>query len=328
MREAGSPVALIMTRIGTSDLDVLPLSLGGNVFGWTADRDTSFAVLDTFVDGGGDFIDTADSYSAWVPGNEGGESETIVGEWLASRKPAGVVVATKVSQHPQFRGLSAANVRKAAEASLKRLGIDEIDLYYAHFDDETVPLEETVSAFGRLVEDGLVRHIAVSNYSAERIREWVEIARRLGVALPVAVQPHYNLVHRNEVEDTIIPVAEEFDLGLIPFYSLASGFLTGKYRSTDAAGQTSPRAQGAAKYATEAGLRIIDALEEIGDVHGASIAATSLAWLRAQPTVVAPIASARTVEQVPDLLAGARLELSDDEVQRLDRVSEWAPSRA
>ncbi|WP_426621482.1 aldo/keto reductase [Microbacterium sp. As-52] len=317
-----------MTRIGTSDLDVLPLSLGGNVFGWTADRDTSFAVLDTFVDGGGDFIDTADSYSAWVPGNEGGESETIVGEWLASRKPAGVVVATKVSQHPQFRGLSAANVRKAAEASLKRLGIDEIDLYYAHFDDETVPLEETVSAFGRLVEDGLVRHIAVSNYSAERIREWVEIARHLGVALPVAVQPHYNLVHRNEVEDTIIPVAEEFDLGLIPYYSLASGFLTGKYRSTDAAGQTSPRAQGAAKYATEAGLRIIDALEEIGDVHGASIAATSLAWLRAQPTVVAPIASARTVEQVPDLLAGARLELSDDEVQRLDRVSEWAPSRA
>lgn len=328
MREAGSPVALIMTRIGTSDLDVLPLSLGGNVFGWTADRDTSFAVLDTFVDGGGDFIDTADSYSAWVPGNEGGESETIVGEWLASRKPAGVVVATKVSQHPQFRGLSAANVRKAAEASLKRLGIDEIDLYYAHFDDETVPLEETVSAFGGLVEDGLVRHVAVSNYSAERIREWVEIARRLGVALPVAVQPHYNLVHRNEVEDTIIPVAEEFDLGLIPYYSLASGFLTGKYRSTDAAGQASPRAQGAAKYATEAGLRIIDALEEIGDAHGASIAATSLAWLRAQPTVVAPIASARTVEQVPDLLAGARLELSDDEVQRLDRVSEWAPSRA
>ncbi|MFJ6532230.1 aldo/keto reductase [Microbacterium sp. NPDC091662] len=317
-----------MTRIGTSDLDVLPLSLGGNVFGWTADRDASFAVLDAFVDGGGDFIDTADSYSAWVPGNEGGESEAIVGEWLASRKPAGVVVATKVSQHPQFRGLAAANVRKAAEASLKRLGIDEIDLYYAHFDDETVPLEETVAAFGQLVEDGLVRHVAVSNYSADRIREWIEIAGRAGVALPVAVQPHYNLVHRNEVEDSIIPIAEEFELGLVPYYSLASGFLTGKYRSKDAAGQTSPRAQGAAKYATEAGLRIIDALEEIGDAHGASITATSLAWLRAQPTVVAPIASARTVEQVPDLLAGARLELSGDEVQRLNRVSEWTPSRA
>lgn len=328
MREAPRAVMTDMTRIGSSDLDVLPLSLGGNVFGWTADRDTSFAVLDAFVDGGGDFIDTADSYSSWVAGNEGGESETIVGEWLASRKPAGVVVATKVSQHPQFRGLSAGNIRKAAEASLMRLGVDELDLYYAHFDDETVPLEDTVAAFGQLVADGLVRHVAVSNYSADRIREWIEIARRTGAAVPVAVQPHYNLVHRNEVEETIIPVAEEFGLGLVPYYSLASGFLTGKYRSTDAAGQASPRAQGAAKYATEAGLRIIDALEEIGDAHGASIAATSLAWLRAQPTVVAPIASARSVEQVPDLLAGARLELSPEEVAVLDQVSEWSPAQA
>lgn len=328
MRKAPRAVMTDMTRIGSSDLDVLPLSLGGNVFGWTADRDTSFAVLDAFVDGGGDFIDTADSYSSWVAGNEGGESETIVGEWLASRKPAGVVVATKVSQHPQFRGLSAGNIRKAAEASLMRLGVDELDLYYAHFDDETVPLEDTVAAFGQLVADGLVRHVAVSNYSADRIREWIEIARRTGAAVPVAVQPHYNLVHRNEVEETIIPVAEEFGLGLVPYYSLASGFLTGKYRSTDAAGQASPRAQGAAKYATEAGLRIIDALEEIGDAHGASIAATSLAWLRAQPTVVAPIASARSVEQVPDLLAGARLELSPEEVAVLDQVSEWSPAQA
>lgn len=328
MRKAPRAVMTDMTRIGSSDLDVLPLSLGGNVFGWTADRDTSFAVLDAFVDGGGDFIDTADSYSSWVAGNEGGESETIVGEWLASRKPAGIVVATKVSQHPQFRGLSAGNIRKAAEASLMRLGVDELDLYYAHFDDETVPLEETVAAFGQLVADGLVRHVAVSNYSADRIREWIEIARRTGAAVPVAVQPHYNLVHRNEVEETIIPVAEEFGLGLVPYFSLASGFLTGKYRSTDAAGQASPRAQGAAKYATEAGLRIIDALEEIGDAHGESIAATSLAWLRAQPTVVAPIASARSVEQVPDLLAGARLELSPEEVAVLDQVSEWSPAQA
>ncbi|GGM56785.1 aldo/keto reductase [Microbacterium saperdae] len=317
-----------MTRIGTSDLDVFPLSLGGNVFGWTADRDASFAVLDAFVAGGGDFVDTADSYSAWVPGNSGGESETIIGEWLASRKPENVVVATKVSQHPEFRGLAGANVRKAAEASLARLGVDAIDLYYAHFDDETVPLEETVAAFGQLVTDGLVRHVAVSNYSAERIREWIEIAQRTGVALPVAVQPHYNLVHRNEVEETIIPVAEEFGLGLVPYYSLASGFLTGKYRSTDAEGQSSPRAQGAAKYATDAGLRIIDTLEEIGEAHGASIAATSLAWLRAQPTVAAPIASARTVGQVPDLLAGARLELTADEVQVLNRISEWTPAQA
>lgn len=317
-----------MTRIGTSDLSVFPLSLGGNVFGWTADRDTSFAVLDAFVAGGGDFVDTADGYSAWVPGNSGGESETIIGEWLASRNPQNVVVATKVSQHPDFMGLAGENVRKAAEASLARLGVDSIDLYYAHFDDESVPLEETVTAFGQLVTDGLVRNVAVSNYTAARIREWIEIADRIGTARPVAVQPHYNLVHRNTVEETIIPVAEEFDLGLVPYYSLASGFLTGKYRSTDAAGQDSPRAQGAAKYATDAGLRIIDALEEIGDAHGASIAATSLAWLRAQPTVVAPIASARTVQQVPDLLAGARLELSTDEVQHLSRVSEWTPAQA
>lgn len=315
-----------MTRIGNSDLDVFPLSLGGNVFGWTADRDASFAVLDAFVDGGGDFIDTADAYSAWVPGNSGGESETIIGEWLASRKPEGVVVATKVSQHPEFPGLAATNVRKAAEASLGRLGVDTIDLYYAHFDDEKVPLEETVGAFGQLVADGLVRNVAVSNYSAERIREWVDIARRTGVALPVAVQPHYNLVHRNDVEETIIPVAQEFGLGLVPYYSLASGFLTGKYRSADIEGQTSPRASGAAKYATEAGLKVIDALEEIGAAHDASIAATALAWLRAQPTVVAPIASARTVEQVPDLLAGARLELTSDEVAALDRVSAWTPT--
>lgn len=317
-----------MTRIGTSDLSVFPLSLGGNVFGWTADRDTSFAVLDAFVAGGGDFVDTADGYSAWVPGNSGGESETIIGEWLASRNPQNVVVATKVSQHPDFMGLAGENVRKAAEASLARLGVDSIDLYYAHFDDESVPLEETVTAFGQLVTDGLVRNVAVSNYTAARIREWIEIADRIGTARPVAVQPHYNLVHRNTVEETIIPVAEEFDLGLVPYYSLASGFLTGKYRSTDAAGQDSPRAQGAAKYATDAGLRIIDALEEIGDAHGASIAATSLAWLRAQPTVVAPIASARTVQQVPDLLHGARLELSTDEVQHLSRVSEWTPAQA
>ncbi|MGO4679759.1 aldo/keto reductase [Microbacterium sp. 2MCAF23] len=316
-----------MTRIGSSDLSVFPLSLGGNVFGWTADHDASFAVLDAFVAGGGDFIDTADVYSAWVEGNQGGESETIIGEWLASRGPEGVVVATKVSQHPQFRGLSAANVRRAAEASLDRLGVDAIDLYYAHFDDESVPLEETVAAFGQLVTDGLVRNIAVSNYSADRIREWIRIARSTGVALPVAVQPHYNLVHRNEVEETIVPLATEFGLSVIPYYALASGFLTGKYRSTDATGQSSPRASGAAKYATEHGLRIIDALEEIGDAHGASIAATALAWLRAQPTVAAPIASARTAEQVADLLTGGRLELSAEEVARLSDVSEWTPTR-
>ncbi|GLJ81121.1 aldo/keto reductase [Microbacterium imperiale] len=314
-----------MTTIGNSDLSVFPLALGGNVFGWTADRDASFAILDAFVEGGGNFVDTADSYSAWAPGHSGGESETIIGEWLAARSRPEVVVATKVSQHPDFRGLSAANVRAAAEASLKRLGVDAIDLYYAHFDDEETPLDETVGAFGQLVSDGLVRHVAVSNYSAERIQEWLRIADETGVARPVAIQPHYNLVHRNDVEESIAPLAQRENLGLVPYFALAKGFLTGKYRSTDAAGHDSPRAEGAAVYATPQGLQIIDTLERIGDAHGASIAATALAWLRAQPTVVAPIASASRLEQVPALLEGGRLELTADEVAELTRVSTWTP---
>ncbi|MCI9858802.1 aldo/keto reductase [Microbacterium proteolyticum] len=312
-----------MTRIGRSDLDIFPLSLGGNVFGWTADRDTSFAVLDAFRDGGGNFIDTADGYSAWVPGNSGGESETLIGEWLAARKPSDVVVATKVSTHPDFRGLSAANVRAAAEASLKRLGVETIDLYYAHFDDADTPLEETVAAFAGLVRDGLVRYVGVSNYTAERIREWVSLAEAAGADLPVAVQPHYNLVHRTEIERDIVPVAQQYDMSLVPYYALASGFLTGKYRSSDAAGD-SPRAGGAAKLATPAGLALIDALEDVGAAHDASIATTALAWLRTQPTVAAPIASASKVEQVADLLASASLQLTPDEIARLSQASEPA----
>jgi aryl-alcohol dehydrogenase-like predicted oxidoreductase len=316
-----------MTLLGRSDLDVFPLALGGNVFGWTADRDASFEILDAYVAGGGNFIDTADGYSHWVPGNSGGESETIIGEWLASRKPSGVTVATKVSTHPEFRGLSGANVRAAAEASLKRLGVDAIDLYYAHIDDAETPLEETVAAFGRVVEDGLVRRIAVSNYSADRIRSWISIAQDAGVPLPVAIQPHYNLVHRNDVEESIIPVAQEFGMSLVPYYALASGFLTGKYRSTDAAG-SSPRAEGAAKYATPQGLKIVDELERIAGEHEASIASVALAWLRAQPTVAAPIASASRASQVADLLASATLDLTADEVRALDAVSEWVPAKA
>ncbi|MGN7188484.1 aldo/keto reductase [Microbacterium enclense] len=312
-----------MTRIGRSDLDILPLSLGGNVFGWTADRDTSFAVLDAFHAGGGNFIDTADAYSAWVPGNSGGESETLIGEWLGSRRPENVVVATKVSQHPDFRGLGAQNVRAAAEASLKRLGVDAIDLYYAHFDDADTPLEETVAAFADLVRDGLVRYVAVSNYTAERVREWISLAEASGADLPIAIQPHYNLVHRTEVERDIVPVAQQYGMSLVPYYALASGFLTGKYRSSDATG-SSPRAEGAAKLATPAGLALIDALEEVGRAHDASIATTALAWLRAQPTVVAPIASASKVEQVADLLASASLELTAAELARLSAASEPA----
>lgn len=314
-----------MTRIGSSDLDVFPLALGGNVFGWTADRDASFEILDAFHAGGGNFIDTADSYSAWVPGHSGGESETIIGAWLAERRPEGVTVATKVSQHPDFRGLKAANVRAAAEASLQRLGVEQIDLYYAHFDDADTPLEETVAAFGQLVTDGLVRYTAVSNYSAARIAEWVRLARELVVAEPVAIQPHYNLVHR-EIEQDVVPLALEHNLSLVPYFALAKGFLSGKYRSTDTDGQTSPRASDAATYATPQGLQIIDELERIGQAHGVSIAATALAWLRAKPGVVAPIASASKLAQVADLLDGARTDLTADEVAALDNVSEWTPA--
>ncbi|QCR39769.1 alcohol dehydrogenase [Microbacterium sp. SGAir0570] len=314
-----------MSTIGNSDLSVFPLALGGNVFGWTADRDASFAILDAFVEGGGNFIDTADSYSAWAPGHSGGESETIIGEWLAARSRPEVVVATKVSQHPDFRGLSASNVRAAAEASLKRLGVDAIDLYYAHFDDEETPLDETVGAFGQLVADGLVRHIAVSNYTTERIEEWLRIADETGVARPVAIQPHYNLVHRNEVEETIVPIAERENLSLIPYFALAKGFLTGKYRSTDASAHNTPRAEGAAVYATPQGLQIIDTLERVGAAHDVSIASAALAWLRSQPTVVAPIASASRLEQVQGLLDGGRVELTADEIAELTRVSTWTP---
>lgn len=308
-----------MTALGTSDLDVFPLSFGGNVFGWTADRDTSFAILDAFVAGGGDFVDSADVYSAWAPGNSGGESETIIGQWLASRRPDGVVVATKVSKHPDFRGLSASNVRAGAEASLRRLGVESIDLYYAHAEDPDTPLEETVAAFGALVTDGLIRYPAISNFSAENTREWVRIAGELGVAEPVAVQPRYNLVDRT-IERDLVPVADELGLAVVPYSALASGFLTGKYRSSDPAGQASPRAGTAASYATAEGLAIIAALEEVASAHDVSVASAALGWLRAKGTV--PIASASRVEQVDGLLAGARLELSADEIASLDAASD------
>ena len=315
-----------MTALGTSDLDVFPLSFGGNVFGWTADRDTSFAVLDAFVAGGGDFVDSADVYSAWAPGNSGGESETIIGEWLASRRPDGVVVATKVSKHPDFPGLSASNVRAGAEASLRRLGVEAIDLYYAHAEDPDTPLEETVAAFGALVADGLIRYPAISNFSAENTREWVRIARELGVAEPVAVQPRYNLVDRT-IERDLVPVADELGLAVVPYSALASGFLTGKYRSSDPAGQESPRAGTAASYATAEGLAIIAALEEVASAHDVSVASAALGWLRAKGTV--PIASASRVEQVDGLLAGARLELSADEIASLDAASDaYAATKA
>ncbi|CAL4859149.1 aldo/keto reductase [Microbacterium sp. MM2322] len=307
-----------MTVLGTSDLTVFPLSFGGNVFGWTADRDTSFAVLDAFAAAGGDFVDTADVYSAWVPGNSGGESETILGEWIASRRPSGVVIATKVSKHPAFPGLSAGTVRAGAEASLKRLGVDTIDVYYAHAEDDETPLEETVAAFGALVSDGLIRYPAISNFSAENTREWVRLAREQGVAEPIVTQPRYNLVDR-AIERDVKPTAEELGLTVVPYSALASGFLTGKYRSTDASGQSSPRAGSAAAYATPEGLAVLTALDDVAAAHDVAPASVALAWLRAKGTV--PIASASRVDQVGALIAGATLDLAADEVAALDAAS-------
>ncbi|MDQ0000612.1 aldo/keto reductase [Pseudarthrobacter sulfonivorans] len=309
--------------LGTSDLSVFPLNLGGNVFGWTADRQASFDILDAFTAGGGNFVDTADGYSAWVPGNTGGESERLIGDWHQLRGNRDeLVIATKVSEHPDYKGLSATNVASAAEASLKRLRTDHIDLYYAHFDDTSVPLEETVTALSSLVDAGKVRYIGISNYSAARIAEWFRIVDAKGLHRPVALQPHYNLIER-DYEGELRNIALQERLAVLPYYSLASGFLTGKYR--EGASIDSPRADGAQDY-LEKHAALLPVLDEVAGSHGVSVATVSLAWLRSQPTIVAPIASARTVEQLPDLLASAALELSAEELTALSDASLATPA--
>ncbi|MGE4427965.1 MAG: aldo/keto reductase [Solirubrobacteraceae bacterium] len=310
-----------MPRIGTTDLDVFPLNLGGNVFGWTADEPTSFAVLDAYADAGGNFIDTADSYSAWLPGHEGGESESIIGRWIARRgRRDDIVIATKVFAKPDRRGLSAANIAAAADESLRRLGTDHIDLYYAHYDDPEVPLEETLGAFDDLVRAGKVRHIAASNHTPERLTEALAVADRDGLARYVALQPHYNLVERAGYEGALRDLVAREGLATLPYFALAKGFLTGKYRDADEAGG-SPRAEGALSYLDDRGRAVLAALDETAAAHDTSVTAVAIAWLAAQPTVAAPIASARTVEQLSALLDGARLRLADEDLRRLDAAS-------
>ena len=310
-----------LRKLGSSDLEVFPLALGGNVFGWTADEAASFAVLDAYTAAGGNFVDTADSYSAWVEGNGGGESETIIGRWVKARgNRDDVVIATKVSQHPEYQGLSAANIKAAADASLRRLGTDRIDLYYTHFDKPEIPVEEIIGALDELVKAGKVRQIAASNISPERLQASLEFSDREGLARYVALQPHYNLVSRDTYEGALQDLAARSGLAAVPYYALASGFLTGKYRP----GTTvqSARAGGAAKHLeTERGRQVLTALDEIAQAHDTEVATVALAWLAAQPTVAAPIASARTVEQLPALLGVAELTLTDDEIGRLDQAS-------
>jgi aryl-alcohol dehydrogenase-like predicted oxidoreductase len=301
-----------MAVLGRTELDVFPICIGGNVLGWTADEDESRAVLDAYVGAGGNFIDTANSYLV-----EHGRSETILGGWMADRGNRDeIVLATKVGGGKgPVRSLRPDNIEREAHASLERLQTDRIDLYYAHFDDEETPLEDTLRAFEALVRSGLVRHVAASNYTPQRLAAALELQRELGLAEFTALQPHYNLIER-EFERTLLPVAEEWDLAVLPYFALAKGFLTGKYRPGGDAVE-SQRAEGARAYLERGGAAVLEALDEVAAGHDTTVAAVALAWLRVRPKVVAPIASARTTEQLQEILPAATLELTPEEVARL-----------
>lgn len=310
--------------LGGSGIEVAPLAFGGNVFGWTADEAASFRLLDAFVDAGFNLVDTADVYSRWVPGNEGGESEAILGRWLRqSGKRDRVVVATKVGMDlgEGRSGLSARRIRQAVDDSLRRLQVDVIDLYQAHKDDPATPLDETLGAFASLVKEGKVRAIGASNYSGARLAEALEVSRTHGLPSYVTLQPHYNLLVREEFERDLLPVCERAGLGVIPYYSLASGFLTGKYRSEADLSKTRGRGESVRKHLNARGLGVVAALDAVAGRHGATPAQVALAWLMARPTITAPIASATSVEQLDELLGSARLRLEPADLSQLDGAS-------
>ena len=289
------------TTIPQTDLSIYPLCLGGNVFGWSAHEAQSHDVLDAFASHGGNFIDTADVYSEWKDGNKGGESEAIIGSWLKKRNNRSeIVIATKVAKLSTRPGLKASNIKAAVDDSLKRLQTDYIDIYYAHEDDQTTSLEETLQAFTEIIESGKVRYIAASNYSAPRLEEALKISRDNNFAQYIAVQNHYNLLERKEYESTMVPTMQKYRISGIPYFALARGFLSGKYRK----GQVvdSVRAGGVASYLNDSGYELIEKLEVLAQKYNTSISAISIAWLRAQPTISAPIASARTVEQLHEIM--------------------------
>jgi aryl-alcohol dehydrogenase-like predicted oxidoreductase len=305
-----------MAALGRTGLDVFPLCLGGNVFGWTADERESFEVLDAYVAAGGNFIDTANSYLL-----KGGESETIIGRWMRERgNRDDLVVATKVGggKAPR-RNLRPDTIQGEAEGSLERLQTDRIDLYLAHFDDEQTPLEDTLRAFDGLVQAGKVLHVGASNYSAERLARALELQREKGLAEFTVLQPHYNLVERR-FERTLLPIADAWNLAVCPYYALAKGFLTGKYRPGGEAVE-SQRAERARAYLEHDGAAVLEALDEVAGAHGVEPAAIAIAWLRAHPRVVAPIASARTPQQLAAILPGASLELTPEQVDRLSATT-------
>ena len=287
--------------IPKTELSVYPLCLGGNVFGWSADEAQSHDVLDAYTSHGGNFIDTADVYSEWKDGNSGGDSEAIIGSWLKKRgNRSDVVIATKVAKLSTRPGLSAANIKAAVDESLKRLQSEYIDIYYAHEDDQNTPLEETLGAFDEIVKSGKVRYIAASNYNSARLKEAIEISKANNFVQYIAIQNHYNLLERKEYESDMAPALKELGLSGIPFFALARGFLSGKYRK--GATVESVRAGGVANYLNDAGYALLEKLDVLATSHNASVSAIAIAWLRAQPTISAPIASARTVAQLNEIV--------------------------
>ena len=308
--------------IGTSDLQIgVPLALGANPFGWTADEPTAHAVLDAFTAGGGTLIDTADSYGRQPDGSRGEASERMIGSWLArTGRRDDVLIVTKVSRHPRLQGLAPPTIARAAAGSLQRLGTDRIDLYFAHFDDADTPLAETFAAFDALITQGAIRHYGLSNYTPERIVEAFQVIRDNGLREPVCLQPEYSLMARGGYESGYAPIAEREGLGVLVYFALASGFLTGKYgRDADVTGL--PRGGMVRDHLNDRGFAVVDALREVAAAHGAEPASVALAWLLAQPAVTAPIASASRPEQVDALLAGTAVELTDEELALLTKVS-------
>lgn len=315
-------------KLGKSELQVPVICLGGNVFGWTVSEADSFRQLDAALEAGLNFIDTADVYSRWAPGHQGGESEAILGKWLATgHKRSNVILATKlgIDMGNGKKGLKAAYIHQAVEDSLRRLQTDYIDLYQAHKDDEETPLEETLSAFDKLVQQGKVLHIGASNYSGARLAKALKVSKDNGLVSYISLQPHYNLVEREQFESDLLPVVQEHTLGVIPYYSLAAGFLTGKYRTKeDAEGKV--RAVSVKKYLNDWGFQVIKVLDEVAKEHHSTPARVALAWLMVQPGVTAPIASATSEKHLTDLIEAANLKLDHASLQNLTAVS--APATA
>lgn len=319
----GEWIAMKKRKLGNSGLEVAPLALGGNVFGWTVDEPTAFEILDAFVAAGFNFLDTADTYSRWVPGNKGGESETIIGKWLkrsGNRKK--VVVATKVGSEmgPDKKGLSKFYILRAVEDSLQRLQTDYIDLYQSHKDDPDTPMEETLEAYAQLIKQGKVRVIGASNFSAERLSQALQVSKQHGYPGYQSLQPLYNLYDRAEYETQLEPLCREKGLGVISYYSLASGFLTGKYLSERDLSK-SVRGQGIKVYLNDRGFRILQALDQVAEHYHSTPASVSLAWLIARPSITAPIASATSLAQLNDLIAATKLKLDQSSLVTLNKAS-------